>query len=613
MTQTFIDTHNMVAYLSKSDRTVAVKSSNDITRLQAIVDKKRVVVTEAAIKDALHLVDAEGVDCLPNEEIFTELARMGYEKPTTKLTFYKAFFSSQWKFLIHIILQSMSAKRTSWNEFSSTMNQLGDLSTHSTKYISPALTQKVFANMRRVGKGCSGVETPLFEGMIAAREPKNHDQSIQSPTPLTPPPQQLKIYHQHYKSIHSITHSTYSTTTTTQDIPSTLQVQSPLPQQQSPPLAQPQGAYFPMSLLQEALDACVALTRHVEHLEHDKVAQDLEILKLKTRMKKLREVNRAKDVVKEIEEVREYSADTQVEGRQADIYHIDIDHTVKVLTMQEDESEVHEAVEVSTTAKLITGVVAAVSETVSVAAVIPSAVPETISAAVIPTVTAPSITVAAPIKAVVPSTRQKRGVVIKDPEEESSAKNPTETTSKDMGKGILVEEPKSMKKKQQVELDETYARKLQEEFNQDIDWEAEIDHVKQRAKEEPFIQRYQNTAGFTLDFFKGMSYDDIRPIFVAKFNANIEFLLKSKEHIEEEESRAIASINETPAQKAAKRRKLTEEAKEAESIKQHLQIVPDEDDDVFTKATSLARNVSVVDYQKIPTHEVYTGTNAKCS
>nr|GFB53949.1 glutamic acid-rich protein-like [Tanacetum cinerariifolium] len=46
---------------------------------------------------------------------------MGYEKPSTKLTFYKAFFSSQWKFLIHTILQCMSAKRTSWNEFSSSM------------------------------------------------------------------------------------------------------------------------------------------------------------------------------------------------------------------------------------------------------------------------------------------------------------------------------------------------------------------------------------------------------------------------------------------------------------------------------------------------------------
>nr|GFB50671.1 hypothetical protein [Tanacetum cinerariifolium] len=67
---------------------------NDVTRLQALVDKKKVVVTEATIRDALHLDDTEGVECLPNEEIFVELARMGYEKPSTKLTFYKAFFSS---------------------------------------------------------------------------------------------------------------------------------------------------------------------------------------------------------------------------------------------------------------------------------------------------------------------------------------------------------------------------------------------------------------------------------------------------------------------------------------------------------------------------------------
>nr|GEX18467.1 hypothetical protein [Tanacetum cinerariifolium] len=167
--------------------TVVVKKVNDVTRLQALVDKKKVVVTEATIRDAICLDDAEGVECLPNEEIFVKLARMGYEKPSTRLTFYKAFFSSQWKFLLHTILQCMSAKRTSWNELSSSMasaviclssgrkfnfskKQVGDISTHTTKYTSPALTQKVFANMRRVGKGFSRVETPLFEGMVVAQE-----------------------------------------------------------------------------------------------------------------------------------------------------------------------------------------------------------------------------------------------------------------------------------------------------------------------------------------------------------------------------------------------------------------------------------------------------------
>nr|GEV00677.1 hypothetical protein [Tanacetum cinerariifolium] len=99
---------------------------NDATRLQALVDKKKVVIMEASIRDALRLDDVEGFECLPNEEIFTELTRMG--------------------------------------------KQVGDLSSHSTKYTSPALTQKVFANMRRVGKGFFGVARPLFEGMLVAQE-----------------------------------------------------------------------------------------------------------------------------------------------------------------------------------------------------------------------------------------------------------------------------------------------------------------------------------------------------------------------------------------------------------------------------------------------------------
>nr|GEX97847.1 hypothetical protein [Tanacetum cinerariifolium] len=232
--------------------------------------------------------------------------------------------------------------------------------------------------------------------------------------------------------------------------------------------------------------------------------------------------------------------------------------------MQEDELEVQEAVEVVTTAKLITEVVVAVSESVS-------AVSATIAAVPAATITA------APVRVAAASTRRRKGVVIRDPEEESTAKTHAETKSKDKGEGIMVEEPKPMKKKQQVEMDEEYARKLHEELNKDIDWDVAIDHVKQKAKEDLYVQRYQvmkkrpqteaqarrnmimylkNVAGFRLDYFKGMSYDDIRPIFEAKFKTNIEFLLKSKEQIEEEENRAIESINENPVQKAAKRRKL---------------------------------------------------------
>ncbi|GKC64877.1 hypothetical protein Tco_1097475 [Tanacetum coccineum] len=98
-----------------------VKTVNREQQIQALVDKKKVIISETSIRTDHKLDDAEGTNCLPTAIIFAELERMGYENLTQKLTFYKAYFSSQWKFLIHTILQYLSAKTTSWNEFSSTM------------------------------------------------------------------------------------------------------------------------------------------------------------------------------------------------------------------------------------------------------------------------------------------------------------------------------------------------------------------------------------------------------------------------------------------------------------------------------------------------------------
>nr|GFA16715.1 hypothetical protein [Tanacetum cinerariifolium] len=53
---------------------------------------KMMIITEDTVRQALRLDDTESIDCLPNDEIFAELATIGYEKPSTKLTFYKAFF-----------------------------------------------------------------------------------------------------------------------------------------------------------------------------------------------------------------------------------------------------------------------------------------------------------------------------------------------------------------------------------------------------------------------------------------------------------------------------------------------------------------------------------------
>nr|GEW64419.1 hypothetical protein [Tanacetum cinerariifolium] len=95
---TFADTYNMVAVLSKSDASVGFYQIVDFLNahtiqyalvLRALIDGKKVVVSENVIRRDLLLDDANVVECLPNKEIFAELARMGYEKPPPKLTFYK--------------------------------------------------------------------------------------------------------------------------------------------------------------------------------------------------------------------------------------------------------------------------------------------------------------------------------------------------------------------------------------------------------------------------------------------------------------------------------------------------------------------------------------------
>nr|GEY86275.1 hypothetical protein [Tanacetum cinerariifolium] len=192
------------------------------------------------------------------------------------------------------------------------------------------------------------------------------------------------------------------------------------------------------------------------------------------------------------------------------IYEFDKDDDVTLMDDKEDEKKEEEAKVVTAAIKIVI----AVSTTIFAAE---------------PKVPAATIT-DAPVRVAAASTKRRKGVVIRDLEEESTT-SPVilaDTKSKDKGKWIMVEEPKPIKKKQQVEMDEEYARKLHAELNKDIDWDATNDHVKQKAKENPTVQR--------LDYFKGVSYDDIRPIF------------ETKEQIEEDENRALQRLNETPAE-----------------------------------------------------------------
>ncbi|GKC80443.1 hypothetical protein Tco_1131217, partial [Tanacetum coccineum] len=176
--------------------TAKVQTVNEEVHIQALVDGKKVIVTETSVRRYIHLKDAKGTDCLPTATIFAELERIGYENLSQKLTFYKAFFYP---------------KITAWNEFSSTMasaiiclatnqifnfskyifdnmvknlegevkflmyprfvqlfldKQVEDMSKHKEIYVTPSHTKNIFANKKREGEGFSGRITPLFQTMM---------------------------------------------------------------------------------------------------------------------------------------------------------------------------------------------------------------------------------------------------------------------------------------------------------------------------------------------------------------------------------------------------------------------------------------------------------------
>nr|GFA71245.1 hypothetical protein [Tanacetum cinerariifolium] len=425
--------------------------------------------------------------------------------------------------------------------------QVVDLSSHTTRYISPALTQKVFANMRRVGKGCSRIETPLFENMLQVRE-VDAEEEVQVSA------------HDDVDQENVTEEIAADVAQPTSPLPPS-PVIPPTPPHQSPRTSPLQAAEGSSILVHQVLKKCYALIHRVEGLESANTAQQLEILKLKDRVKKLERLNKDEENVFN-------------QGRKS----VDIDEGIELVDDQEKDAhedlEVQEVVEVVNAAKLITEVA-----TTTVSIPILAAKP----------VVAAAIT---PISAVKPK-------ILK--------------SAKDKGKGIFVEDPKPIKKKDQIAMDAEYAQAKDAQATdvqpkdaptKGIQYIRRYHGYKKKPQSESeahknMIAYLKNTEGFKMAFFKGKTYDQIRPIFQARFDANMRFLLKSKEEMEKEEEEIIKSINETPAQKAAKRRRLREQAKEAEDLKKQLEVVADEADDVFVEATLIGIKVPVVNYENM--------------
>ncbi|GJW11361.1 hypothetical protein Tco_1577188 [Tanacetum coccineum] len=86
--------------------------------LRATIDTHEYTIIKASVRSKLQLVDASGISMFPNTEIFEGMGNMGY--PTDgSFTFWKSFFTPQWRFLVHHILHCISPKSGGYDQFGS--------------------------------------------------------------------------------------------------------------------------------------------------------------------------------------------------------------------------------------------------------------------------------------------------------------------------------------------------------------------------------------------------------------------------------------------------------------------------------------------------------------
>ncbi|GJY96845.1 hypothetical protein Tco_0513755 [Tanacetum coccineum] len=169
------------------------KIINNVRHITAKVAGKSVSISEASIRSDLLFDDADGIDSLPNQAIFDAIQLMGYEGDLTVLTFNKALFSPQWRFLFHTMNHCLSSKSTYWDQIPTNIittvicKQLANVPVPLDHFPVNALTSKVFSFMVKKGKHFSGKVTPLFASMLV-QPTEDEGAPLERPSEAQPTP-----------------------------------------------------------------------------------------------------------------------------------------------------------------------------------------------------------------------------------------------------------------------------------------------------------------------------------------------------------------------------------------------------------------------------------------
>ncbi|GKB89715.1 hypothetical protein Tco_0961987 [Tanacetum coccineum] len=469
----FASLHNMQFWA-----TTKVKTVNREVQIQALVDKKKVIITETSVRSDLQLEDAEGTECLPNATIFEQLTLMGTMASAViclatnqKFNFSKYIFDNMVKNL------EGGVKFLMYPRFVQVFldKQVEGMSKHKEIYVTPSHTKKVFANMKRQGKDFSGRDTPLFPTMIVqAQEQSRRKQRKDTEDPQLSGP--------------------------TEPVPDDTENVASVPTHSNDPLLSGEDRLK----LNELMELCTSLSQRVLDLENTKTSQAAEITELKKRVKKLEgkrkskppgmkrlfKIGRSAQVVSSKDEGLGAQEDASKQGRKI----ADIDADVEVTLVDETQGRNDE--EMFDTCILDGEEVFAeqdvVEKEVSTAEVTTDSTTTTVDELTlaqtlieIKAAKPKAVTTAATTTTTAVTKPKARGVVVQEPSEFTTTTSPSQPSqlpqAKDKGKAKMVEPEKPLKKKDQIMFDKEVAQKLQAQLDAELEEEEKL--ARQREED----------------------------------------------------------------------------------------------------------------------------------
>ncbi|GJV10368.1 hypothetical protein Tco_1351909 [Tanacetum coccineum] len=485
----FAETHNLVAFLEKPEEsdgfeeiidflnassiryaltvnptiysscikqfwaTAKANTINGEVQIQALVDGKKVIVTDTSVRRALQLKDVEGTTTAWNEFSSNMASAIIRLATNQKLNLSMYIFDNMVKNL------EGGVKFLMYPRFVQVFldKQVEGMTKHKEIYVTPSHTKKVFANMKRGGKGFSRRVTPLFKTMMV-QAPEELGKGSEIPTdpqhtptiiqPSTSQPQKKQPKRKQRKDIE-----------VPQPIGSTKPITDEAANEEHVPTHSNDLLFSGEDRLQlkELLELYTKLSERVIDLENTKTSQAAEIIKLKGRVKKverrnnsrtlglkrLRKVGRSAQVISSEDE--EVTLVDEVQGRNDDNLMFDTG------VFDEQEVEVEKAV---STAEVT--IVSATTTTVDELTLAQTLIEIKVAKPKVVTIAATTTTTTV--------TRPKARVVAKD-------------------KGIakMIEPKKPLKKKDHILIDKEIAQKLQAQLNAELEEEEKL--AKQREED----------------------------------------------------------------------------------------------------------------------------------